>query len=184
MEIFIAEQCKTLAESCIMGLIFGAGYDIIRILHVLCGIASYSGTAARKPAQHTGTAAFLLFLIGDLLYMLMVTAAASVFLYHTNHGQFRLYLALACIGGFCMYHYTAGRLVMHISEAVVRGGKWVFYHTVIRPGRWLLRLLLRGIRFVGKLTVGNGRRLIRYWLLTARMRRRMKHFPELVRLLP
>lgn len=184
MEIFIAEQCKTLAESCIMGLIFGAGYDIIRILHVLCGIASYSGTTRRNQAQKTGRAAFLLFMAGDLLYMLTVTAASSVFLYHTNHGQFRLYLALACIGGFCLYHYTAGRLVMCISEAVAGIVKWVFRHTVIRPGRWLGKLLVGWIRFLGRLTVGSGRRLIRYGLLTARMRRRMKRFPDLVRLLP
>ena len=184
MEIFIAEQCKTLAESCIMGLIFGAGYDIIRILHVLCGIASYSGTAARKPIQKIGRTAFLVFLLGDLLYMLTVTAAASVFLYHANHGQFRLYLALSCIGGFCLYHYTIGRLVMGVSEAVVGMIRWVFYHTVFRPVRWLLGLLMRGVRLIGQLTVGSIRQLCRYWILTARMRRKMKHFPETVRLLP
>ena len=182
MEIFIAEQCKTLAESCIMGLIFGAGYDIIRILHVLCGIASYSGTAARKPIQKIGRTAFLVFLLGDLLYMLTVTAAASVFLYHANHGQFRLYLALSCIGGFCLYHYTIGRLVMGVSEAVVHLVKWVVYHMVIRPVRWFIGLMCRGIDLVGRLTVGNVRKLLRYWLLTVRMHRRIKQFPSLVRL--
>lgn len=181
MEIFIAEQCKTLAESSIMGLIFGAGYDIIRILHVLCGIASYSGTVTPRK---TGRAAFLVFLAGDLLYMLTVTGFASVFLYHTNHGQFRLYLALGCICGFCLYHYTAGRLVMHISEAVVRFIKWIVYHTVIRPVRWLIRLWLCAVRFGIRLTFGNIRRGMEYWMLTMRMRRRMKHFPELVRFQP
>ena len=31
MEIFIADQLITMAESCLLGLIFGVGYDIIRM---------------------------------------------------------------------------------------------------------------------------------------------------------
>ncbi|MBQ8401568.1 MAG: hypothetical protein IJX14_06520 [Clostridia bacterium] len=184
MEIIIAEQCKTLVKSCVMGLIFGAGYDIINILHVLCGIASYSGSEKQRSDVQGGRIAFLLFLFGDLAYMLTVTFFASVFLYHTNHGQFRLFLAAACIAGFCLYHYTVGRLVMRISEAIVRFVKRLVYLTVIRPLCWILRMLQKLLCRIGVRVFGTLRRLVRNRILRYRMMRIMRRFPAQVRLLP
>lgn len=182
MEIFIAEQCKTLAESCIMGLIFGAGYDIIRILHVLCGTMSICPEEKRKLQMHGGRTAFLLFLAGDLFYMLLVTVSASVFLYHANYGQFRLYLAAACIAGFCLYRYTAGRLMMGVAGALVGLIRRILYHTLIRPIRWFLqhtgRLAQKTGRMLAAVTVG----WIRKQLLRRRMRRYVRQFPVFVRL--
>lgn len=77
MEIFIADQIKTMAESCLLGLIFGVGYDIIRIAYILCHVATYRGTC-EKPVPHT-KGAFALFFGLDFSYLLVVTFFFSVF---------------------------------------------------------------------------------------------------------
>jgi len=179
MEIFIAEQCKTLAESCIMGLIFGAGYDIIRILHVLCGIQSYSG---KEKHISRSKPAFWLFLIGDLAYMLTVLFWTSVFLFHTNYGQFRIYLALGCIAGFCLYQYTAGRVVMRISETIAGLVKCIVYCLLVKPTLAVVCRLCKVFVFLWR--CGPGKLpavLCRIWCLL-RMHRIRKNFRELVRI--
>lgn len=179
MEIFIAEQCKTLAESCILGLIFGVGYDIIRILHVLWGIQSYSGD---RSVSFGGRGAFLLFFAGDFVYMMAVLFWSSVFLYHANHGQFRLFLAAGCIAGFCLYHYTAGRLVMRISETIVRFCKKLAYHLIIRPCRLLTGFFLRFVCFLWHIGPEKLIKLFRNTVCRIRMKRTMRRFSELVKL--
>ena len=117
MEIFIADQIKTMAESCLLGLIFGVGYDIIRIAYILGHVATYRGTC-EKPVPHT-KGAFALFFGLDFSYLLVVTFFFSVFLFHANHGIFRLYLFLPAVLGFFIYYRTIGRLVMFFSETIV-----------------------------------------------------------------
>jgi len=139
MEIFVGNQIKTLVESCIMGLIFGVGYDIIRILHVLLNLCSYVSTKREKFLPAKG--AFWLFLLLDIGYMLVVTFFFSVFLFYANRGQFRLYVVLPCVCGFALYHSTIGKIVMGLSEAIVSFLRRLFCILIWMPFMKLMRLL-------------------------------------------
>jgi len=150
MEMFICEQLKTVAESCILGLIFGVGYDIIRIVHILCCIASYSG----EKVQSRSTGAFLIFLFLDLVYMLLVTFVYSVFLYHENHGVFRMYLVIPCVLSFVLYYKTIGCLVMHVSETIVGFCRIVVKMLIIRPVCALYKVLRISSALLWRYTAG------------------------------
>ena len=176
MEIYIAEHCKSLAESCILGLIFGAGYDIIRVLYVLLGIR---GKAASAPKIWV---AFLLYLAGDLAYMLAVTISASVFLYHSNYGQFRLFLLFGCLSGFFVYQKTIGRLVMAAAETIVKWLKLVALVLVFQPVCKIIGTIGRMGSVLIRITAGRVYAGLRYCVCGWRMRRCMKQFRELVKL--
>lgn len=174
MEIWIAEQWKTIAESCIMGLIFGAGYDIIRVLQVLCGIRSKKAPVT----LHPGKAPFWLYLACDLLYMLTITIASSIFLSQVNHGILRWYLVLPCIAGLWLYQHTIGRITMAISETCAAGLRFLMHHLVLRPFRWIIGLLRRLLaRLFGTLSYG-----IRRQLCLWSMHRQMRHFSDFVKI--
>ncbi len=152
MEIFIEKQLAATAYSFILGLIFGGLYDIIRITHILCGIASYAGEFR---GMKRGLLPFFLFFLGDTAFALTVTASFSAFLYWQMNGRFRWFLLVAAIAGFAAYYHTAGRIVMAFSEAITRflrlAATWIF----LKPAAFLLRLLLRIARFLCRLTLGR-----------------------------
>ncbi len=188
MEIFFADQGKILLESCILGLIFGVGYDIIRVFHVLCGIGSYKrphrGILPPPPEKGRRTA-FLLYLAGDVAYMALFTFFVSVFLFHANHGQVRLFLIAGGLAGFLMYRWTIGRLVMAVSEEIVCALKRLWQLLVWQPIRWLARLLWRLLRSTGvamarfclwlwRLGPGRGLAALCRWMRRQVCRRRLE----------
>ena len=63
MEFFIEKQILNIVYSVILGLIFGAIYDIIRIIYVMCGIASYRGG---RVSMKRGAVPFVIFALFDL----------------------------------------------------------------------------------------------------------------------
>ena len=142
MEIFIENQLKNIGYSIILGLIFGAFYDIISIIHILVGILSFS-EKSRHPDRifRRDRAARILFFVTDFAYMIAVTLILSVFLYEFASGDLRMYLLAAAAVGFALYRCTAGRLVMALSETIVRVIRMVFNLLVIRPVRAVLVLI-------------------------------------------
>ncbi|MBQ7922329.1 MAG: spore cortex biosynthesis protein YabQ [Clostridia bacterium] len=174
MEVFIGDQIKTLAESFILGLIFGAGYDIIRIIHIICGIMSYSGD---RTIQRSKTS-FVLFLLFDSIYMLLITFSWSVFLYHYNHGVFRLHLFASCICGFILYYQTVGRVVMRLSEWIVRLIKTVVNVLLIRPVKAVVFALWKLFCLIAKSTIGRLINTIHILNRQAYMRKIKRKMPE------
>ena len=79
----VAKELKIVATSFILGLIFGGIYDIIRYTTILCGFLPRRGES-RRP----GAAVFL----ADLLTVLGMGAAFSVYVYWANEGIFRWYM--------------------------------------------------------------------------------------------
>ncbi len=152
MEIFLEKQLINIAYSVILGLIFGIFYDIIRIIHIMCGIASYSG---ENVGMKRGRLAFFIFFVLDIAYMLTVTALYSLFVYWSYNGSFRLFMLIAAILGFAIYYNSIGRVVMFFSEAVVRFLKLVFRYTVAVPIGFILRVSLRVLGFVYGNTLGR-----------------------------
>ncbi len=157
MELFIGKQLQAAAYSFILGLIFGGLYDIIRIIHILCGIASYAPVREDTDGSRMkrGRLPFCLFFLCDAVYMLTVTAMFSVFQYWQMNGKFRLFLLLSALAGFAVWHATAGRLVMIFSEAIVRFLRLAVLWTVVKPVRFLLAVLCRFLMFLYRQTAGR-----------------------------
>jgi len=173
MEIFIAEQCKTLAESFIMGLIFGAGYDIISVFYSLCGI---------RTNTVMGRKAFFICLLGDSLFMLWITVCTSLFLYCTNYGQFRLFLAVGCIAGTVVYRITLSKLFLPAAEALMELVKKAFCLLLICPLFWLLKRFAVMAGWVFRHTAGILQNFLQVCILRAKQKRICRRFPDFVRL--
>ncbi len=123
MEIHIQNHLIIIAYSLFLGLIFGAGYDIIRIVALMLG----------QFRLKQG----ILFVL-DLAYMLAVTASCSVFAYAFNHGKMRLFFLLPMAVGFFVYNRTVGRLVMFFSDAIIRLIRTILHYVVVVPIRFVL----------------------------------------------
>ncbi len=158
MEIFIEKQLAATAYSFILGLIFGGLYDIIRITHILCGIASYSG---EKRGMKRGVLPFTLFFLGDAAFALAVTASFSTFLYWQMNGRFRWFLLVGTVAGFAAYYHTAGRAVMTFSEAITCFLRLVAAWIIVKPAKFLGKLLRKITRFLYRYTLGRLLRLLR-----------------------
>lgn len=152
MEFFIEKQLLIVLNSVILGLIFGAIYDIIRISHIMCAIASYSG---ENRGMRSCKAAFLIFAAGDLVYVIVVSVMLSFFVYWQNNGVIRSFIVFPCIAGFAVYHVTIGKLVMYFSEAVVRFIRLVFRYTVAIPVMFLLKIVRKTVRLIYSVTIGK-----------------------------
>lgn len=151
MEFYIKKQLIEVLYSLILGLIFGGLYDIIRIIHILSGIASYSG---EETFSRRGAIPFAVFFATDLIYMTTVTAVYSFFIYWKMNGVFRLYVFIAVIVGFIVYYNTAGRVVMFFSEIIARFLRFIGYYGIVVPARFIFSFLFRAGRFVYMKTVG------------------------------
>lgn len=176
MEVFIGVQIKTLAESFILGLIFGAGYDIINMVQILSGIMSYSNEIEIKRRKYS----FSLFLVLDIVYMLFITFSYSVFLYHYNNGVFRTYLFAGCVSGFVLYYRTLGRLIRKVSEKIVGFLRTVVYVMIIRPLRLILKTFWRIAMTIVRHTFGRISRWLRIRKRLSYMRNIQKRMPEYI----
>ena len=152
MELFIGKQLQVVGYSFILGLIFGGLYDIIRIAHCLCGIASYTGDS---PGMRRGILPFFLFFLLDAVYMIAVTAMFSIFLYWQMNGTFRLFVLVSVSAGLAVYLRTAGRIVMLFSETIVRLLRTAVRWLVVKPVRGILRVLGRVLAGLYSVTIGQ-----------------------------
>lgn len=167
MEFFIEKQLLNIVYSVILGLIFGGLYDIIRIIYVLCGIASYRGQTAQ---MKSGKLPFVLFALFDFSYALCVTVLYSIFDYWTENGRFRFFILISVAVGFFIYYNTIGRAVMLVSETVAAWLKKIFTYLVIKPLTFIGQKLFRLVKFMYSKTFGA---LIGA-LIRARLERRTK----------
>ena len=115
LEILTRTQLVIVATSFILGLIFGAFYDIISFAYILCGLLSLDG---RKTVERKGTLPFCCRLFADLSVSLVMGAAFAVFVYRINDGQFRGG-RLCPVAGHAV---GAGDVLRGPSGAVSQGG--------------------------------------------------------------
>lgn len=154
MEFFIEKQLLNIVYSVILGLIFGAIYDIIRIIYVMCGIASYHGGRVN---MKRGAVPFVIFAVGDLSFFTMFTAVYSVFDYWIENEKFRAYILVSVVLGFVLYRKTVGRAVMFVSEEIARLIKKLVRLVIIKPCMWLVGIIWKAAMFIWSRT---GRRVI------------------------
>lgn len=138
------------ATSFILGLIFGAFYDIIRFVYILCGLLSLDG---RKTVERKGTLPFCCRLFADLAVSLVMGAAFAVFVYWVNDGQFRWFMAAFAAGGFALWRVTLSVPAMFCADRLARLLRAAVRILLIVPVGWILSLTARGSRILCRLTV-------------------------------
>lgn len=158
LEIFIENQIKLVATSFILGLIFGAGYDIIRITTILCGLVSFAG---KKPVERKGFLPFCVRFFVDLSWAAVLSVSFAVFVYAANDGQFRWFIAASAIGGFALWEAGPGRLVTEAARLLSRFLRALFRAAVIVPGAAVLRFFCRIFSLIWRATGEKIERRIR-----------------------
>ena len=159
LEILTRNQLELVATSFILGLIFGIFCDIIRITYILCGLMSYK---QRKLVEREGTLPFCCRLMTDLCASLFLGAAASVWVYWANDGQFRWFMAAFAAAGFCLWRISLSRPLLFLAEKLaelLRGALRILVVTPVRRAAALIRtfmvLLYGALRFLAVHTVGR-----------------------------
>lgn len=150
MEIYIEKQLSVILYSLILGLIFGGLYDIMRIIHILCGIATYQ---AHRTTMKRGRLPFILFFILDIAYMLTLTVCFSVFQYWQMNGRFCWFVLLSTLIGAALWHKTAGRAVMSVSETLVSLLRRAIHCLIIVPFCFIYSSIRRLLYLLAKHTV-------------------------------
>lgn len=174
LETFFEKQAEIVATSFILGLIFGASYDIIKINQILCSLVSYAGGRMKRKR---GVTAFLLVFLADLIWTLFIGAVFSVWVYRVNDGEFRWFIAAAAAAGFAVWHATFGRVVTVLAEKAAVLLRRVFAFLVLRPLRRIGRAAGKAARKLWRMTGGRvqgamkRRRAIR---TTERLRRTLR----------
>lgn len=96
----------------------------------------------------------------DLLYWIAATIIVFRVLYITNSGEVRVFVFLGLLLGLSMYYALISTFVIRATRMIIRAvqavAAWcvrVFQLMVIRPLRWLYRLLMALLGFLAALTV-------------------------------
>ena len=165
LEILTRNQLYIVATSFILGLIFGASCDIIRITYILCGLLSYE---KRKLVERKGILPFCCRLLTDLGASLFLGAAASVYVYWANDGQFRWCMAACAAAGFVLWRFCFSRPLLFAADKLAGLLRRIARILVIAPVRKAAALIraagrrvLRLLRMFAAATAGRAAARIR-----------------------
>ncbi len=152
-----AELVRLFLLGGMLGALFGAVYDALRITRILMGVrygrsGIKAGLSLPMPRWMRGEKKRLSrhrlrdfwVNVEDILYFLFVGPMIAIYLSEVNHGRIR-WLAFAGIAlGFFLYRCTVGELVIRfsvwIADILRFLAAWLCYG-VSRPFLWLYRLI-------------------------------------------
>lgn len=121
MEIWIRDQINAIAAALVLGVAFGAIYDIVRIIHALIGARTYSGfkRGNNKPRGKVRVSANILTFFLDIVFCILFTACFAILSYAFCDGRFRMFVLISAAAGFTAYIATLGRVVVYFTDAIV-----------------------------------------------------------------
>ena len=173
-----SDQLLILAYSLVIGLIFGALYDIFRISRVLFfgnGIGKMSASDKRiegmirriipERSEHTAillsklrhikekTVTVLIF-FEDILFFIISSLFFTVFLFQVNFGQLRLYIYIGAAAGFTVYYFTVAKLSAAVSGLAVSIIRLALFFTFYKIAKPILIIIAKAISVpVNRLTL-------------------------------
>ena len=130
LEVLTRNQLQLVATSFILGLIFGAVYDIIRIVYILCGLVSYDGGSI---VERKGKLPFCCRLMTDFAAALFIGLSFSVYIYAANDGRFRWFMAAFCAVGFVLWQTAASKPVLFLAAKASDALRALIRTVLIRP---------------------------------------------------
>lgn len=102
----VHSMAAVLGLSALLGAFFGVVYDAFRFLRETLTLK-----AEGKYLRAMSAFVFVLTLVTDLVFFVFCGVAASIFLFYTNDGIFRLSSIVTVIFGFCLYRVTLGKII-------------------------------------------------------------------------
>lgn len=134
--IVVSEQLTYILYSVIYGLFVSLIYTLIKIVRI--------ATLTDKSKVNSVISEILFIHILDIIYFTFIGVTFSIFVYTFNHGRIRWYLVLGAVFGFWIWYNSIGRLIMFISEYVVRALKSftsLLIYVIMMPVRLMIRPL-------------------------------------------
>ncbi|MDR3589721.1 MAG: spore cortex biosynthesis protein YabQ [Negativicutes bacterium] len=132
-------QIETFFITVVTGMFLGGLFDFYRIMRGLF-----------KPRRVFTS-------LADLLYWLLATVIVFVALLLGNWGEIRFYVFCGLLVGLLLYFRFFSRQVIRLLVGVIRlaakafrAVKVIVDHTLFRPAVFLLRLVLRPLRWIRK----------------------------------
>ena len=108
-----AEQGILVLYSLCIGIITGFIFEIFRFTAAV--LLCISANSKKKSSVYT-VFRFIL----DVLFSLIYTVIAVIFIYGANNGSVRYFILLFAVLGFVLYLVTAGKLISHIENKLSR----------------------------------------------------------------
>lgn len=179
MEVSMGHLALVSMYAFVLGVLFGAFYDVFRILRVSLGISKYGGRQRFCRIYEKGIknifdfkrshfAEALIVGVGDVLYFTVSGAAYAIFINHFNYGRFRWFVFLFCLLGFVLYYFSVGMVVIRFSSVISQILELVIsvsVHFVLLPFKMLFKSFKKMcLRFISpaleklKKAVDNSRR--------------------------
>ena len=127
MEEHIISQFWCILNAVATGMLISAIYDIFRILRIAI--------------KHKS---FLVF-FEDIIFSLLSLIITLIFFSTFNSGVFRVYLSVSIIGGFFLWHYSAGALLIYQARVITRIIKYIL-RIIFTPIRLILLLICKFLK--------------------------------------
>lgn len=135
MAINITEQGFVFLFACLIGIVLGVFYDVFRIARI-----------AFNPK-------FIIIFIEDILFCLGTAVTVVLFVYYANSGIIRWFALFGCALAFAFYYFTVGKLVMFLSEKIIRLIAAILrfiYNITFVPVRRFIKFIVKIIRLAFK----------------------------------
>ncbi|MBE6718625.1 MAG: hypothetical protein E7574_05170 [Ruminococcaceae bacterium] len=147
---------EMLLYSLVLGVFLGLVYDVFRIRRLVffCDNENEPGKKAII-LKHKNRIESIIIFFEDILFWLVCSVSICIFIYYINSGRFRSISIVGAVAGFLVYYNTVGRLVMMLSDVIIRFLKLLF-KTVIK---YTVYPVCRVLKYIYHLTLGN---LFRY----------------------
>ena len=163
MEISPIRLSMLLFCAFIFGMIIGFGYDVVRGIRTLCGedprtvltkrIREIKLPILKRPIRQCDhkIAVYIVMFLGDVLCIMLLSIGTVILNYGYNQGEFRAFTIIGAVGGFFLYRWTIGRLVMSILEPAVALIKFLIFSLFIIFGYPGYKIFAYIIKNVGKM---------------------------------
>ena len=163
MSISQAELAQLFLYALFLGVGLGAVYDVLRITRIFLGV-HYSRRMMKKlrnisfpllpkrKEKHESRLLGLVIFLQDFFFCVLCGVSLVLLFYEVNSGKFRLSAAFCVGGGFFVYRYTLGRLVMLFSEAIAMVIEVILRYILfflLLPWKYAFRFLAR---IMGRMT--------------------------------
>ncbi len=145
------ELAELLFCSILCGAAFGGIYDVIRAFRMLCGVRY--DKCEEKCSTGRSVLIYTVTLITDLLFWVCAGCAAILLMYSSG-GVFRGMTFTGMMGGFLLYYFTLGRLILNLNRKLISFFKKLIWRFVILM-RKPIKKTFGGIILLYHLTIGK-----------------------------
>ncbi|MBR6918671.1 MAG: spore cortex biosynthesis protein YabQ [Clostridia bacterium] len=130
MEVSMSGLLQTSLYALVLGIAFGALYDVVRVIKTVAGVALYypgktsfnkiyeRGVVNIFSAKRGKIASSVITAVLDVLFFTFAGVSFVLFLYCNNYGIFRWFILFCAAAGFRLYYISLGKVTVYFFERV------------------------------------------------------------------